>query len=65
MAGKGDTPRPVDGEKFRENYEAIFLKKENMRLRAALTDIAGMDTSQDASPQQCEAVAVAMDALRL
>lgn len=23
-AGKGDTPRPVDGEKFRANYEVIF-----------------------------------------
>jgi hypothetical protein len=23
-AGKGDTPRKVDGEKFRANYESIF-----------------------------------------
>jgi hypothetical protein len=25
-AGKGDTPRPVNGEKFRDNYEAAFRK---------------------------------------
>lgn len=27
-AGKGDTYRPVDGDKFRENYEAIYGKRE-------------------------------------
>lgn len=26
-AGKGDKPRPVDGEKFRSNYDKIFRKK--------------------------------------
>jgi hypothetical protein len=26
MAGKGDTPRPVDGETYRANYDAIFSK---------------------------------------
>jgi hypothetical protein len=26
QAGKGDTPRPVDGEKFRANYDSIFRK---------------------------------------
>ena len=26
-AGKGDTPRPVDGERFRSNYDAIFRKQ--------------------------------------
>ncbi len=25
-AGKGDTPRKVDGDKYRANYEAIFPK---------------------------------------
>ena len=33
------------------------------KLRDALRYIAGLDTSQDASPQQCSAVAVAMEAL--
>lgn len=26
MAGKGDKYRPVDGSKFRENYDRIFRK---------------------------------------
>jgi hypothetical protein len=26
MAGKGDTPRPVNGKTYRENYDAIFRK---------------------------------------
>jgi len=26
MAGKGDTPRPVAGEAYRANYDAIFSK---------------------------------------
>ena len=26
-AGKGDKPRPVDGDKFRSNYDRIFGKK--------------------------------------
>jgi len=25
---KGSTPRPVDNQKFQENYEKIFGKKE-------------------------------------
>lgn len=27
MAGKGDTLRKVNGDKYRKNYEAIFTKK--------------------------------------
>lgn len=26
MAGKGDAPRPVDGDRYRANYDAIFLR---------------------------------------
>ena len=26
MSGKGDTPRKVDGDKFRRNYDGIFRK---------------------------------------
>jgi hypothetical protein len=26
MAGKGDTPRPVDGQTYRDNWESIFRK---------------------------------------
>jgi hypothetical protein len=28
MAGKGDTPRPVDFKKYQENYDFIFGSKE-------------------------------------
>lgn len=28
MAGKGDTPRPVNFKKYQENYEFIFGKKK-------------------------------------
>ena len=27
--GKGDTPRPVQGDKYRDNYDSIFRKKAN------------------------------------
>lgn len=33
-AGKGDTPRPVNGEKYRNNYDKIF-KKESPEVREA------------------------------
>jgi hypothetical protein len=26
MAGKGDTPRPVDGKTYRDNYDRIFAR---------------------------------------
>lgn len=39
------------------------LERERNVLRGALVYITGLDTSQDASPEQCSAVAVAMLAL--
>jgi hypothetical protein len=36
---------------------------EIVQLKGALQDIAALDTSQDASPQQCAAVLLAMNAL--
>ena len=30
-AGKGDSPRPLDLAKFRENYDRIFLRPEDRR----------------------------------
>lgn len=29
QAGKGDDPRPVNGERFRSNYDKIFKKHES------------------------------------
>ena len=75
-AGKGDTPRAVNGEVFRRNYDSIFAENleqarllamsadREEKLRDALGRIARLDTSQDASPAQCSAVAVAMEALQ-
>ena len=39
------------------------LERELNRLRNALREIASMDASQDASPQQCGAVLIAMSVL--
>jgi hypothetical protein len=45
MAGKGDTPRPVDFKKYQENYEYVFGNKEETFF--ALGDIVqrGVDES--------------------
>jgi hypothetical protein len=29
-AGKGDRPRPVDGDRYRRNYEAVFAKEDSL-----------------------------------
>jgi hypothetical protein len=39
------------------------LERERNRLRVTLEEIASLDTSQDASPQQCGAVLIAMNVL--
>jgi hypothetical protein len=39
------------------------LERELNQMRKALEKIASLDTSQDASPQQCGAVLIAMNAL--
>jgi hypothetical protein len=39
------------------------LERDLNKARKALQEIASLDTSQDASPQQCCAVVIAMDAL--
>jgi hypothetical protein len=41
------------------------LERERNEARKALHQIASLDTSQDASPQQCGAVLIAMNALGL
>jgi hypothetical protein len=38
-AGKGDTPRPVAGEAYRANWEAIFRKPEEGSLSDILTKV--------------------------
>jgi hypothetical protein len=41
-AGKGDTPRPVNGEKFRDNYEAAFRKAETPPKRTPKSITLGL-----------------------
>ena len=41
-AGKGDTPRPVDGETYRDNYEAAFRKKETPHKRTPKSITLGL-----------------------
>lgn len=67
------------GEKVEENYAELQekaevtrtkviedyneLERENKRLRGVLAKIANLPTDQLASPEQCVAVVLAMDAL--
>ena len=37
MAGKGDTPRPVDKEKYESNYEKIFRNNDTRRNNPRIT----------------------------
>jgi hypothetical protein len=38
-AGKGDTPRPVDGGKYRANYDAIFRRVKKGKNGSAGKDM--------------------------
>lgn len=40
QAGKGDTPRPVDGEKFRANYDEIFWRRSAQEEAERAAEIA-------------------------
>jgi len=41
-AGKGDTPRPVDGDAYRDNYEAAFRKTETPAKRTPKSITIGL-----------------------
>jgi hypothetical protein len=58
--GDEDLEQP-DARKVGEMIDAACERIE--RLEMALQEIATLDTSQDASPQQCAAVLLAMNAL--
>jgi phage-related minor tail protein len=56
-------------DEFRAMAEDLLEKNAKqavniVKLREALEEIASLDTSQDASPQQCEAVLIAMNTLK-
>jgi hypothetical protein len=58
--GDEDLEQPC-ARKVGEMIDAACERIE--RLEMALQEIATLDTSQDASPQQCAAVLIAMNAL--
>ena len=45
-AGKGDAPRPVAGEVFRQNYDQIFLRNREKTL-ASLSAFVHICTHQE------------------
>lgn len=49
MAGKGDTPRPVNGPKYRENFDLIF-PQNNACAPAPVCDILQQTTTDANTP---------------
>ena len=49
MAGKGDTPRAVDGEKFRKNFDLIFPSKKSCPF-TKVDDIRPQMTKKPSTP---------------
>jgi hypothetical protein len=45
MNGKGDSPRPVDAKKYRENYDRIFSRDKPRQTRCVIC--GGWRTSPD------------------
>lgn len=51
MAGKGDRYRPVNGDKYRQNYDRIFRKNRIVKKELVIHDRArGHVTSEQADP---------------
>lgn len=49
MAGKGDTPRAVNGPKYRANFDAIFSEKKSCPF-TKLDDIRPQMTKKPSTP---------------
>ena len=45
-AGKGDAPRPINGQKYRENWDEIFCRKR-LKVVAPLSAFVHTCTHQD------------------
>jgi hypothetical protein len=55
-AGKGDSPRPVNGHKYRANYDRIFLPKKPKKPLIPMPTFANIcQHIPDATPQHLEA----------
>jgi hypothetical protein len=50
MAGKGDTPRPVNGPKYRANYDRIFTPKTSKKPLPSMPTFANI--CQQITPRQ-------------
>jgi len=46
MTGKGDTPRPVDMEKYRENYDGIRWDMEEKAFKELENELRKISISQ-------------------
>jgi len=57
-AGKGDKPRPVDGEKYRSNYDKIYNKSkpEANDCRIFIPTIIDSQSTERISWKACEAL---------
>jgi hypothetical protein len=49
-AGKGDSPRPVNGPKYRANYDRIFSPKTSKKSLSSMPTSANM--CQQITPRQ-------------
>ena len=55
MAGKGDAPRPVNGPKYRANFDAIFPQKKSCTF-TKLHEVRPRTTTDDNTPSTPAAV---------
>ena len=53
MAGKGNTYRPVDKEKFEQNFDKIFNKKEHEHAEAMRAFASGEKLEFRPTPKMC------------
>ena len=42
-AGKGSRPRPVDGDRYRKEFERIFRKKKAIKATLTLADVGPLE----------------------
>jgi hypothetical protein len=49
--GKGDTPRPVNGDKYHHNYDIIFVTKIKPRLNSSAESTHHENKQQATAPK--------------
>lgn len=53
MAGKGDSPRPVNGKKFRDNYDNIFRNNTANKFFEEPIPTFDSEPFKEALPSKC------------